>query len=105
MHSLVSGDQILCDMAFDSIINNLRQLIQRAWDVTEKFIEMENRTENMSDEEKSPHKDEYGKDQLALEQCLECAVGLLDFYFLNELEEYDADINQNKCIIKTLKKN
>ena len=44
------------------IIENLQEMVDRAWVVTGKFIAMEKRTEGMTDSEKQPHKEEYGRE-------------------------------------------
>jgi hypothetical protein len=58
---------VLCDITFNVVLKNLRTIIDRAWIVTSKFIEMEKRTTDMTESQKLPFKDEYGKEQLALE--------------------------------------
>jgi hypothetical protein len=89
LHSLINGDQVICDITFNVVLKNLRIIVDRAWVVTSKFIEMEKKTAGLTDAQKLPFKDEYGKEQLALEQCLESAVSLLDFFFALEIEDYN----------------
>jgi hypothetical protein len=59
MVGLVAQDQVICDVAFKVILSNLNTIVDRAWDVTKKFLAMELLTENMTEDEKSPHKEKY----------------------------------------------
>jgi len=59
MHGLVCQDQGICDSAFKVILANLNTIVDRAWDVTKKFLAMEILTDKMSDDEKAPHKEKY----------------------------------------------
>ena len=62
VHTFVCHSQEMSDRTCRVIIDNLQEMVERAWVVTGKFIAMEKLTVGMTDVEKQPHKEEYGRE-------------------------------------------